>query len=280
MAAAQFKRASKRFNFIGYLFALLYTVTILVPLYFVVISAFKETGAIFSAPLELPSNWDFANFFKAQDQANLFGAMRVSAIIAVQAEILTLVLGFMAAYAVARIPSRLAFITETAFGLGFLIPAFALIVPVFLLAARVGLLYDPIYLVIFYTASRLPLTVVFLASYMRDVPKELEDAARIDGANHLQIIRNVTFPLTISGVVTVLLLNFIFVWNEFLFALILLPSDTRTVQLVVPILKSERLVDYGLVAAGVVMSIIPVYLVFVFFQERITSGMLSGSLKN
>ena len=199
--------------------------------------------------------------------------------IVVGAEALTLGLGFLAAYAVARIPVRLARWVEVYFGLGFLIPAFAVLVPVFLLAARTGILYKASYLVAFYSAARLPLTIIVLASHMREIPTELEECAQIDGANILQIIRHIFFPLTRSGIVTVMVLNFLDVWNEYLFALVLLKKDNRTVQLALPLLRSERLIDYGLVAAGIVISLLPVYVVFVAFQERIAKGMLGGAVK-
>jgi ABC-type glycerol-3-phosphate transport system permease component len=111
------------------------------------------------------------------------------------------------------------------------------------------------------------------------VPIELEENARIDGATRLQMIRLIFFPLARPGVVTVVILNFIDIWNEFLFALILLNTENRTLQIAITSLKSTRMVDYGLIAAGVVLSVIPIYIVFIFFQEHIVRGLYAGSLK-
>ncbi len=102
----------------------------------------------------------------------------------------------------------------------------------------------------------------------------------MDGGNVLQIIGYIFFPICMPGILTTVVLNFINIWNEYLFALILMDSDNRTIQLATALLRSsQRSVDYGLIAAGVVISMIPVYIVFVFFQDKIMSGMLAGAVK-
>jgi multiple sugar transport system permease protein len=263
----------------SYVLAILYALTIIVPVYFLLVSSFKDTADIYGAPLDLPRTFYLEKYVRAMRMANLFRAMGYSIGITASAEILTLLLALPAAYAIARIPTRLASVAEGVFGLGFLIPAFAMLVPVFLTMASLGLLYNPLSLVLFYPATRLSLAVVLLASYMREIPRELEESAEIDGATRLQTLWHIFFPLARSGVVTVLVLNFLAIWNEFLFALVLLSSKTRTIQVAASTLKGERVADFGLVAAGVVISSLPVFVVFVFFQERIVSGLTAGATK-
>jgi len=266
---------------LSYFLALLYAMTIFVPIYFVVISSFKGNLEIFGSPLALPTSLaQFGNYLLAQERVNILQAMGISALITSATLALNISTGFFAAYAIARMRLRISTLIEAFFGAGFLIPVFAVIVPVFLLAAQTGLLYNPVFLVIFYAASHLPLTVVFLATHMRQIPSDLEDAAMIDGANRYQIIWHIFFPLSSSAVVTVVVMNFIACWNEYLFALLLLEGDMRTVQMVIPMLRSERLVDYGLVSAGIVISMIPIYLLFIFFQEKIVTGMMGGAVKS
>lgn len=279
--AAQIKNGwSKRLStLVSYLLALIYALLIVVPIYYVVISSFKDNSQIFSAPLALPKFFDFGNYLLAQERVNMLRAMGVSAQITVVALIINLSLGYLAAYAIARIETKVARWFEAYFSMGFLIPVFAVIVPVFLLAAKTGLLYKPIFVMLFYAGSRLPITIVILSSQIRQIPQELEDTAKIDGANRLQTIFFVFFPLSRAAVVTVLVMNFISFWNEYLFALILLAGDTRTVQLVVPLLRSERLVDYGLVAAGIVISMVPIYIIFILFEEQIVTGLMGGAVK-
>jgi ABC-type glycerol-3-phosphate transport system permease component len=107
----------------------------------------------------------------------------------------------------------------------------------------------------------------------------LEESALIDGATHLDLIWYVFLPMARPAVITSLLLNFLSVWNEYLFALVLLNTDSRTVQIAVATLKGERIVDYGLIAGGVLISMLPIILLFLFSQEKIMQGMFVGALK-
>jgi multiple sugar transport system permease protein len=264
----------------GYFFSILYAFLILIPLYFVVISAFKNNSQIITTPLALPAALNFNKFLQAQANVDLLRAMLISVAVALGAEILTLVLVFPAAYAIARMQTRLAPVTEAIFSLGFLIPSLAILMPVYLMTAKAGLLYHPIALVVLYPAFNLPLSLILLTSFMRKLPRELEESAVMDGGNVLQIIIYIFFPICMPGILTVLVLNFINMWNEYLFALILMDSNNRTVQLALALLRAnQRSVDYGLIAAGVVISMIPVFIIFVFFQDRIMSGMLTGAIK-
>jgi multiple sugar transport system permease protein len=253
---------------------------ILLPMYFVFVSAFKSNNEIFGSPLALPKGLNLENFLKAQKTAKLDRAMQISLGVTAGAEILTLFLAFPAAYAIARIRTRLARPVELIFSLGFLIPALAMLVPVYLMVVRAGLLFKPIALVLFYPATKLSITIILLASYLRGVPLELEESAQIDGASRLQMIWYIFFPLARPGVITVLVLNFIDFWNEYLFALVLMNTQNRTLQIALTAIKSNaRQVDYGTIAAGVIMILIPVYVVFILFQEQIVKGIYAGSLK-
>jgi len=264
----------------GYFFSVLSALLIMIPLYFVVISAFKNNNQIITTPLALPAAFDFNKFLQAQANVNLLRAMLISVAVAIGAEILTLVLAFPAAYAIARMQTRLAPLTEAIFSLGFLIPSLAILMPVYLMTAKAGLLYHPIALVILYPAFSLPLSLILLTSFMRKLPRELEEGAVMDGGNVLEIILYIFFPVCMPGILNVLVLNFINIWNEYLFALILMDSNNRTVQLALALLRAnQRSVDYGLIAAGVLISMIPVFIIFIFFQDRIMSGMLTGAIK-
>jgi multiple sugar transport system permease protein len=274
------QKGSDPFVITGYFFSIFYAVLILVPLYFVIVSAFKNNSQIILTPLALPTSLSFQKFFQVQANVNVLRAGLISVGITTGAELLTLVLAFPAAYAVARIQTRLSALVETLFSLGFLIPGLAILMPIYMMTAKTGLLYHPIALVILYPAFNLPLTMILLTGFMRKLPRELEESAIMDGGNVLQIIVYIFFPICMPGVITVLVLNFINIWNEYLFALILMDSNNRTIQLALALLRAnQRSVDYGLIAAGILISMIPVYTVFIFFQEKIMSGMLAGAIK-
>lgn len=274
------KRGSDPLVIGGYVFSIIYAALIIIPLYFVIVSTFKNNAQIISTPLALPTGLNFQKFFQVQANVNVLRAGLITIGITAGAEFLTVVLAFPAAYAVARLPTRLSPIVETIFSLGFLIPGLAILMPIYLMTARAGLLYHPIALVILYPAFSLPLAMILLTGFMRKLPRELEESAVMDGGNVLQIIFFIFIPICMPGIITVLVLNFINIWNEYLFALILMDSNNRTMQLALALLRAnQRTVDYGLIAAGVLISMIPVFIIFIFFQEKIMSGMLAGAIK-
>ena len=286
MVSAWFSRFARRrpqsnlFIVAGYFFSILYALLILIPLYFVVVSAFKNNAQIITTPLAWPAELSLKKFIQAQSNVNLLRAAGISALVTIGTEIVTLVLAFPAAYAVSRIKTRLAAVAESIFSLGFLIPGLAILMPIYLMTAKAGLLYNPIALVILYPAFGLPLSMILLTGFMRQLPRELEESAVIDGANVFQIITYICVPISTPGILTTVVLNFINIWNEYLFALILMDSNNRTVQLALALLRAnQRSIDYGLIAAGVVVSMIPVYVTFIFFQDKIMSGMLAGAIK-
>ena len=264
----------------NYLVAGIYAFIVIIPIYFVFISGFKTNAEIFANPLALPSRFSFDNFITVQERIGILRAIGMSFMITTATEVSILAVGFPAAYAIARIRTPLASIVESYLGIGFLIPSFSVLVSVFLLSIRLDVHRDIWFLIAYYTAAKLPITVILLASYLRAIPVELEESAGLDGASRFQMMLHIFFPLAKPGIITVLVLNFIDIWNEYIFALILLSNNDKTVQVAIPLLRSQFNVDYSLIAAGVVISIIPVYIVFIFFQERIAEGMLSGAVKS
>jgi multiple sugar transport system permease protein len=221
----------------------------------------------------------FDKYVQTQDAIDIIRALAISAVVTGVSLCLTILLAYPAAYAIARVRTRWNQLAEAYFGLGFLIPAFALLVPVFLAIAMIGLLNNPLALILFYPATGLPIAVLILVRYIQTIPVDLDESAAVDGANALEVIRRIIVPLSVPGMVTVAVLNFVGYWNEFLFALVILNTQSRTVQVAVPLLRATRTPDYGLVAAGAIISIVPVFLVFVLLQERIENAFLGGALK-
>lgn len=257
----------------------IYVVVILIPLYYLVISSFKPNSQIFAGPLSLPDTFSLENFVKAQYGADLIAAIGNSVFITLGAEVVTLVLAVPAAFAIARIPVRFAPIAERFFGLGFLLPVFAVLVPTFLLSVNLKLYRSALFLILFYPAMALPLAVILIAQFMRSIPHEIEEAARVDGGTRWYILWRIFIPLSLPGIATVAILNFLSFWNEYLFARIILGDTTRTVQVALPTLKSFHVTDYGLVTAGTLLALIPVYIVYAVLQRRMQEALVSGYAK-
>lgn len=263
----------------GYTLSIFYAILILIPWYFVLVSSFKSNTEILNYPLSLPREINFENYQLVQKIAKLDRAALISTEVTVGSEILTLFLAFPAAYAIARIRTKLSGISEAIFSLGFLIPALAMLVPVFLNVVKLGLLYNPLSLILFYPATKLSVSIIILASYMRTVPLELEESAQMDGATRLEMIWHIFIPLSKPAIVTVVVLNFIDFWNEYLFSLVLMSQENRTLQIALTSLRTTRLIDYGTISAGVILVLIPMFIVFIVFQEQIVQGIYSGAVK-
>ena len=258
-----------------------YALILAVPLYYILISAFKTNNEIFNSPAALPTSLDFANFGTAYSAASLGQALWNSAYITIAAELLTLALAIPAAYGLARTEGKVARIVEAIFGVGFLIPAFAALVPTVILAINIDLFYNPLFLILFFPATQLPLSVILLTQFMRAIPKELEESAMTDGASRWAIMWRIYAPMTAPGLVTIALLNFLTFWNEYLFSLSILgtSSKTRTIQVAVPSLVGSNLTDYGVLAAACLLSLLPVFAVYILMQRRMENAFVAGSVK-
>ncbi|GAB2497608.1 carbohydrate ABC transporter permease [Promicromonospora xylanilytica] len=261
--------------------AWIYAALLVVPFYYFIVSSFKTNEEIFESPLALPSSIDLSNFTTAIQQADLGLAVANSVLTTVGALVLTLLLALPAAFALARATGRLGKIVESVFALGFLIPSFAALFPTFLLAAALGLFHTRTFIVFLLPATALPLSVIILTSFMRTIPRELEEAASMDGASSLQVLRQVYLPICVPGIATVVLLNFLSFWNAYLYPLILIGPDTaqRTIQVALPTLKVDAGTDYGVLMAGTLVTLLPVYLVYTVLQRQMQRALLSGAVK-
>ncbi|MFS8204226.1 carbohydrate ABC transporter permease [Streptomyces sp. CWNU-52B] len=258
-----------------------YAVLLIVPLYYFLASAFKTNDEIFAHPFALPTSFGFGNFHTAFDSADLGLAVVNSTLVTVFSLVLTLTLALPAAFALARSTGRVASLVENVFSLGFLIPTFAALFPTFLLAAATGLFHTRTFMVLFLPATAMPLSVVILVQFMRTIPKEMEEAARIDGASTYATLRHVYIPMCMPGIATVLLLNFLTFWNEYLYSLVIIGPDPaqRTVQVALPTLKSITGTDYGVLTAGTVLTLVPVWIVYTVLQKRMQQALVSGAVK-
>lgn len=265
----------------AHILAWLYAAVLVIPLYFLLVSAFKTNTDIFIHPFSLPRGLGFERFSQAISRAQLGTALVNSALITVVAEVITLVLSIPAAYGLARSDGRLSAWIERTFAAGFLVPAFAALVSTVVLSIKLDLFQTRLFLMLFYPAGALPLSIILLTQFMRTIPAELEESAMVDGASRLVVLLRIYLPLTIPGIATVAILNFLAFWNEYLFALVITGAEpsVRTVQVALPSLVSETNTEYGILTAGTVITLIPVYLVYLVMHRRMEAALLQGAVK-
>jgi multiple sugar transport system permease protein len=259
-----------------------YVAMLAVPLYYLVVSSFKDNVAIFNQPFALPERISFEKYTTAITDANLDHGLKNSLLITAGASVLTLVLAVPAAYALARAQNRLGRLVERIFSTGFLIPAFAALIPTVLLAIELQLFQTRTFLILLFPAQALPLAVILLTQFMRAVPDEMWESASIDGAGSWSIIARIYAPMTLPGIVTVVILNFLAFWNEFLFSLTILGPDpaVRTSQVALPTLVSTHGTDFGMLAAGAIITMLPVYAVYIVLQRKMTHALIEGAVKS
>jgi raffinose/stachyose/melibiose transport system permease protein len=186
----------------------------------------------------------------------------------------------MAAYVFARIRFRLSGLLFALVVAGLIIPVHVTLIPVFLLSVRLGI-HDTLWALIGpYVAFNLPLTVFLLTEFMREIPKELEDAARMDGAGHVSIFIKIILPLSVGGLATLAIYNAVFMWNEFVFAYILTSRpNIRTLPLALWEYQGQYASNVPMIMAILTLSALPIIVAYLVGQERLVKGLMAGAIK-
>jgi multiple sugar transport system permease protein len=275
-----------------YLALVCYLVFLAFPLVFLFLFAFKSQREVLSPnPSFLPESFGWDNFGAAIRKARLFVSARNSLIVAASTTAIVIVISLPAAYALARFRTKLRGIATGWILVSQIFPFILIIIPLFILLRDIGntgvfgirvQLIDTLQgLIIVYTVWGLPFALWMLRGYIAAIPRDLEDAASIDGASRPRILRSVVLPLLAPGLVATSLFTFIGSWNEFFFALVLIQNPERqTLPLtLVRFVGAEGQVQLGQLAAGSLLSTIPSLVFFAFIQRRLTSGLLSGAVK-
>jgi multiple sugar transport system permease protein len=253
----------------------------LFPFYWLINVSLKS-GADLSSSDIFPPAPTLDNYDSIFKNDNFTSALKNSVIITTITTILALIVGSFAAYALARLRFKRKFLLLAAILSISTFPAIAIAAPIFQLWNDVGLYDTRIGLIIPYLTFALPLAIYILTSFFKEIPKELEEAALVDGATYFQAFRKVVLPLAAPGLVTAGLLTAFFVWNEFLLAVTLTSSpDAFTVPVsVANFTGAERFeIPLGSISAASVVITIPLVLAVIIFQKRIVAGMTAGAVK-
>jgi multiple sugar transport system permease protein len=253
----------------------------LFPFYWLINISLK-TGADLSGSDLLPPSPSLRNYEAIFNNADFTTALRNSAIVSLVTTFLALVVGSFCAYALARLRIRFKFVILGAILSITTFPAIAIAAPVFQLWTDIGLYNTLIGLIIPYLTFALPLAIYILVSFFKEIPRDLEEAALVDGATYFQAFYKVVVPLAAPGMATTAILTFIFAWNEFLLA-VTLTSDpsARTVPAAIAFFTGS--VQYeqplGTIAAASVVISVPLILMVLLFQKRIVAGLTAGAVK-
>jgi raffinose/stachyose/melibiose transport system permease protein len=258
----------------------LYSLVTLYPFVLMVFSSFKSTGEIFESPFSLPLNPSVDAYQRAWGIGHFSDYFFNSVIVTLSAVVIILVVGSLAAYPIGRYDFKGRNFLYVYFLSGLMLPIKLGIVPIFLLMKTLGLYDTRLSLVLIYAASGMPFTIFVLSGFFRTLPKDLEDAARIDGANEWHIYWRIMLPLIRPALATVAIFNFIPLWNDFFFPLILIQTDElKTIPAGMANLFGTFQTDWAMIFAGLTIGSLPLIVLFLFASKHIIKGLTAGAVK-
>ena len=259
---------------------LLFSFSCIFPMVWIFYSSFKTQAEFTQSSTALPQALNLKNYISVFTQTKLGMYMLNSARNTILSVLIIIVFSFLAGYVLSRYRFRGRSLIYNYFIMGMLIPVHALLVPMYVQLRQSGLTNHWYTLLFPYVAFGLPISIMLIESYIASIPKELEEAASIDGCGFFRCLFQIVFPLAMPILSTVAIIQFFAVWNEFSFSLILVNSDTlRTVPVGLTMFKSAYTVDYPRLMAGIMTTTLPVMILYFVFSKRIIEGMVAGAVK-
>lgn len=253
------------------------TVAYMFPLYIMISMSFKTAAEAAGSPIAPPQSAYFDNYATAWSEADLGRALINSLIVTVISITVAVLIGAMAGYAIVRGTRRWSTPKLVLFLLGLMIPGQLGMVPLYTLMRDLGLLQSHLSLIIYYVGSLMPMTVFLYAGFLKTVSPTFEEAAKIDGAGWWQTFSRVVFPLLRPVTGTVIIINAINTWNDFLTPMLYLAgTPNRTLPVAVFSFQGEFASEWGLIFAGMVIAALPVLVVYFFLQRHIIQGFAGG----
>ena len=274
------KKSNISMKVIAYTFLIIMAIIFVMPMLFTIISSLKTKLDIFSDPFALPKNPQWSNYVTAWKDANMSAYFINSVIQSGSTVILTSLISTMAAYALARFDFKLNKVLVLVFMLGMMVPMHTILVPVSYIIGLFNLKNNIFALVLVYVAFNLPFSIMVMITFMKGVNRSLEEAAIIDGASYFQIYSKIMIPLTLPAISTISIFNFMGAWNNILFPLLFINDKRlRPISLGLLNFNGERGSEYGLMMAGIVITVAVPLAIYLLFQEKVESGLAAGAVK-
>jgi raffinose/stachyose/melibiose transport system permease protein len=257
----------------------LYALAALAPLVIMALGSLRTEQSLADSPIGFPLHPAFENYAKAWSEGGFSRYFINSIVVTVSSVILGTGVAVLAAYPLARYRFRGRGVLTAFFLAGLMLPIRLGVVPVFYLLNSIGLIDSRIGLICVYAASGIPFGIFVLTAFFRALPNELEEAARIDGAGELRIFAQIMVPLVRPALTTVALFQFIPLWNDFFFPLVLLEDDKYTLPVGLTHFVAEFEAAHAQLYAGLVITTIPLVLLFLLATKQIVAGLTAGMTK-
>lgn len=260
--------------------AILLAILFLYPVLFALISAFKSNGEILKNPVALPSKFYLQNFIDLFQQSDFATAIRNSLILTIVSEVIIVCIVPMAAYGIERSESKITKFIYTYFLAGMMIPFHLYMFSLFKEMKMFGLFGTMLGPIVSYVAGSIAFGSLLYCSFLKGIPLEIEEAAKIDGCTPFQTFWKVTFPLLGPCTGSMVILNGLGIWNDYLMPYLVLPGGkAKTITVEIASFVGQYSARWDIVFAGTVVSIVPALLIFCMFQKYFVKGIMAGAAK-
>nr|WP_181186151.1 carbohydrate ABC transporter permease [Alkalicoccus urumqiensis] len=253
----------------------------ILPLIWLLLFSLKDNQEVFNlAPFALPQDPQWSNYARVWVDGNIglyfFNSVLVTGI----SVILTILLASFVTFALTRMQWKLSKLALGLFMVGLMIPVHSALIPLFSFFTTIGIMDNHLSIILTYTAFNLPLTIMILLGFYYTIPRELEEAAIVDGCSIHRLFFRIILPITAPVVATTAIINMIYNWNEFVFVNTFISSDSlKTLTVGIQNFIGQYSTDWGAIGATLVISMLPILIAFFLLSNKIVEGMTSGSVK-
>lgn len=266
-----------------YIISLVALVSFIFPFLLLIINSFKSNGEILTSPFSLPQHWNFAHFGDVIDKMNFLVTFKNSFIITTLSTIFILFFSAMSAYHLVRKPTKYNKLFFTILVASMVIPFQSLMIPlIYIYGAKLQLIdFMPIsLLIIFYIGFGSALSIFMFHGFIKSIPVEVEEAARIDGCNTLQTFFLIVFPMLKPITVTIAILNVLWIWNDYLLpSLVLNNENVYTLPVQMKVFNGTYMNNWELLIPAILITVIPILIMYMIGQKSIINGVMQGSIK-
>ncbi len=266
---------------VSYVYLSILAVIAAFPLVWILLSSIKSKNELAGDPTSFfPKHISFENFRIVFEQLNFGRNVGNSILVAGSTTLVAIAISALGAYGIVRFFPRFGKKLTRVLITTYMFPPILLAVPYSIIMGKAGLMNSRIGLVIVYMSFSVPYAIWLLVGFFQTVPIDIEEAARIDGANKMQVFYRVVLPIVAPGIVAVAIYTFINAWNEFLYSLILINSSEKaTVAVALKSLEGQEVLDWGVMMAASALVVIPSVIFFMLIQKKIAGGLAAGAVK-
>jgi raffinose/stachyose/melibiose transport system permease protein len=274
------QRAPLPWQVSAYVLAVLFGFLTIFPIFWLFYSSLKPHAEIMMFPLALPKRISFDNYIRAWIMGGLGISLANSFFYTITATVVTLFLALAAAFGITKFHFKSSAFFTAAFAVGLMVTVHAVIIPLFLVEVRMGLINRRIGVILPYVAFDLPMSVMIAISYVKSIPDTIIEAAEIDGAKYKYIFWRIVVPLSTPVVATMVILSFLRHWNEFFFVFVFTTKAAlKSLPVAITQFAGRNNIEYGLQYASLVIGILPMIIFYFFFHSYLIKGFGEGALK-